>query len=186
MLTSPIRPLSTTAVPGVKPWSKWTLPRAIYAWTDNPQSVSHAKYTVNGVDDPRYFLEVFFRDYIQSTGDVYLEKFAVREINYAFAIRNLIETLLYCYFYTQGFQFRRPEDFLEINLIHSGEFLTKIRTTFNVTIDQIYNYVAANNAATYLKIRKYADTGSGPYVPQQTFKQWMKLIEETYLNSLES
>jgi len=151
-----------------------------YAWTDNPQSVSHAKYTVEGEADPRYFLEVFFDDYLTSTGRIYLERFKKHTIKMAFAIKNSIEVLLYCYFYTQGFQFRNPENFLKKNLAISAEYLKEIKSTFNVTSTQIYNMIAASDADMYYRIRAYADGGAGRFVPQQTVMQWLELLEKEY------
>lgn len=153
-------------------------PFPAYAWTDNPESVSHAKYTVNGVDDPRYFLEVFFADYIQSTGYIYLDCFKNHSIKMPFAIKNCIEILLYCYFYTQSFIFRRPEDYLEETLDLSAKFYKEVRITFNINIDQIYKTVADKNADMYLRIQKSAEGGCGPYIPQQTFRQWLRLLDQ--------
>ena len=151
-----------------------------YAWTDNPNSVSHIKYTVNGEADPRYFLEVFFRDYLEATGYIYLNRFASHAIKMPFAIKNSIEVLLYCYFYTQGFQFRRPDDYLKENMQHSADYMKAIKEAYNINADQIYNTIAANNASMYLRIRQYADGGSGPYVPIQTVRQWLQLLEDEY------
>ena len=151
-----------------------------YAWTDNPQSVSHAKYTVDGEADPRYFLEVFFRDYLEATGYIYISRFKTHAIKTDFAVRNCIEVLLYCYFYTQGFQFRNPDNYLKENMQHSADYMKEVKKLFNVNADKIYGAISANNASMYLRIRKYADGGSGPYVPVQTVRQWLQLLEEEY------
>lgn len=149
-----------------------------YMWTDNPQSVSHVKYTANGEDDPRYFLEVFFRDYIAATGDIYLYRRQNQMIPYAYAIKNCLEIICYCYFYIQGFIFRRPDDYLQENVDYAAEYLAKVKKTFNVDIEQIYNAIAASNAAMYLRIRKFADGGSGPYVPQQTLREFLQILDQ--------
>lgn len=148
-----------------------------YMWTDNPQSVSHIKYTADGEEKPRYFLEIFFQDYIDSTGTIYLDRFANHEIKYPYAIKNCLEILCYCYFYMQGFMFRDPEGYLKQNMDSCAIYYAKLRKAFNVTSDQVYGAVAASNADMYLRIRKYADGGSGPYIPQQTFRQFLASLD---------
>lgn len=145
-----------------------------YMWTDNPDSVSHIKYTANGEQDPRYFLEVFFRDYIASTGDIYLERFKTHAIKYPFAIKNSLEVICYCYFYTQSFMFRRPDDYLQENMNDAADYVARVKETFNINDEQIYNAIAASYADMYLRIRKYADGGCGGYIPQMTLRDWLE------------
>ena len=157
---------------------------ASYAWTDNPQSVSHAKYYVEGSDGPRYFLEVFFKDYLTATGYIYLDEFAQHKISLKYAVTRCIDITVYCYIYMQGFQFKR-KDFLKENLFHSGEFLNRIKETFNLTNEQIYDAVAEDNAAIYRKIRPLADPGAGAYIPQQSFMEWIELVDQAYIDAEE-
>lgn len=161
----------------------WTyFPYPVYAWSDNPQSVSHAKYTVDTETGPREFLEVFFADYIQSTGYIYLEQFKTHSIKMAYAIKSVLEIMCYCYFYTQGFQFRRPDDFYKANLAHAGNFVRLCKETFNMTNQSMYNAISSNNAYMYYNIRKLADPGSGRYIPVQTLKEWFELVCDSYLD----
>ena len=152
----------------------------VYAWTDNPQSVSHAKYTVDTESGPREFLEVFFADYIQSTGYIYLEEFRSHRIKIVNVVKGVLEIMCYCYFYMQGFQFRRPDDYYKENLIHAGNFIRECKKTLNMTNDSIYAAVSSNNAYMYYQIRALADPGSGRYMPVQTFRQWLDLVCESY------
>lgn len=149
-----------------------------YMWTDNPQSISHSKYTSDSKDDPRYFLEVFFRDYIASTGDLYLHKFKRHEIKYEFAIKNCLEVLCYCYFYIQSFMFRRPDSYLKQPLCDASDYVAEVKKTFNITDTQIYEAVAAANAAMYYRIRHSADGGCGQYIPQQTLREWLQYMSD--------
>lgn len=149
----------------------------VYAWTDNPQSVSHAKYTVETETGPREFLEVFFADYIQATGWIYLNEFSKHSIKMEFAVKGAIEIILYCYFYMQGFQFRRPEDFYKKNLEIAGEYVAAVKKRFNIANnDIIYQYVADNNAKIYYLILPLADGAAGHYIPTQTFIQWLNIV----------
>lgn len=152
------------------------LPKPIYAWTDNPQSVSHAKYTIETEDGPREFLEVFFGDYIQSTGYIYLEKFKEHSIKMVNAIKWCLEIMCYCYFYMQGFEFRRPEDFYRKNLDIAGEYINACKKAFNLTNESIYDTVASNHAYMFYQVMKLADPGSGRYIPSQTFQDWLEIV----------
>ena len=150
--------------------------KSLYAWTDNPQSVSHAKYTVETETGTREFLEVFYEDYVTATGYTYLEKFNEHSIKMTYAIKGVLEIMCYCYFYLQGFQFRRPDDFYKKNLEVAGKFIDTCKKTFNFKNDQIYAVVASNNAVMYYDVMKQANTASGRYIPTQTFKQWLELV----------
>lgn len=157
-----------------------------YMWTDNPESISHIKYTANGIDDERYFLEVFFRDYIAATGDIYLARFKNHQIKYAFAIKNCLEVLCYCYFYIQSFMFRRPDSYLHQPIIDAAEYVADVKQTFNITNEQIYSAIAAADADMYYRIRSFADGGCGRYIPQVTLKDWLDdMTRQHYLSTSE-
>lgn len=155
----------------------------VYAWTDNPQSVSHAKYTVDTETGPREFLEVFFDDYLHSTGYLYIDEFKSHRIKMLFAVKGVLEIICYAYFYMQGFQFRRPGDFYRKNFAYAGEYIRKCKETFNLTTDTIYNAVSSNNAAMYYQIRNLADPGSGRYMISQTFRDWLVIVSNSYLDN---
>lgn len=148
----------------------------LYAWTDNPQSVSHAKYTVETEEGPREFLEVFFEDYISSTGYIYLNQFKEHKIKIINAIKWCLEIMCYCYFYMQGFEFRRPDDFYQKNYQFAGTYIDECKKTFNLTNESIYNAIASNGAFMYYQIRELADPGSGHYIPSQTLKEWLEIV----------
>lgn len=160
-------------------------PFAAYAWTDNPKSLTHAEYKVEGEDEPRYFLEVYFKDYLTSTGYIYLEQFKQHKIKMIYAVTRCIEVLTYCYFYTQGFQFAHPDNFLKANLAIAGEYEREVMKTFNITVDQIYNAICENNGQIYRTVRPMADPGSGAYVPIQSLKEWIRLTSRAYLKNPE-
>lgn len=148
----------------------------LYAWTDNPQSVSHAKYTVETETGPREFLEVFYADYIQSTGYMYLEQFKDHRIKITYAIKGVLEIMCYAYFYQQGFMFRRPDDYYKKNLEIAGEFVNTCKKTFNLNNDKIYAVVASEHAEMYYKVADQAKMATGKYIPTQTFRQWLNVV----------
>ena len=157
--------------------NKYTyLHEPVYAWTDNPQSVSHAKYTVDTETGPREFLEVFFEDYLTATGYIYLDQFKEHTIKIDYAIKSVLEIMCYAYFYTQGFQFRRPDDFYKKNLEVAGKFVTTCKKTFNMTNQSMYNAIASVDAVMYYRVKRLADPGSGRYIPTQTLREWFDLV----------
>lgn len=152
------------------------VPKSVYAWTDNPQSVSHAKYTVETEEGPREFLEVFFEDYITSTGYIYMNAFKEHKVKMINSIKWCLEIMCYCYFYMQGFIFRKPDDFYKKNYEFAGRYIDDCKKTFNLTNDSIYKTIGSNHAAMYRQIRGLADPGAGGYIPQQTLKEWLEIV----------
>ncbi len=154
------------------------LPVVTYAWTNNPESVSHSKYSLEDEGGERNFLEVFFGDYIKSTGVIYNELTEKGEIPKNYGKIHALEVICYAYFYTQSFQFYR-KDFLQENLAIAGRFLNRCKELYDLANNEtVYNYVADNNGAMYRRIRPYADRGCY-YIPQQGFKEWLDLIDRT-------
>ena len=51
-----------------------------------------------------------------------------------------------------------------------------IRYTFEVTNNDIYNLLAANDADAYMQIRKSAEIGSGPCIYQHGLFEWLELL----------
>lgn len=152
------------------------IPFSSYAWTDNPESVSHSKYTLGDPNVPRSFLEVFFADYIASTGWIYLERFNARRLKMAPAVDNCIGIILYCYFYIQSFLYTHPEDYVKENLRYAGDFVVAVMKAFNLDEEEIYRAISAGGAKLFYDIRNGADPGCGRYIPQQSFKEWLQVV----------
>lgn len=148
----------------------------LYAWTDNPQSVSHAKYTVETETGPREFLEVFYGDYIRATGYTFLEQYSNHRIRITYAIKSVIEIMCYAYFYQQSFMFRRPNDYYARNLSIAGAYINECKKAFNLTNESIYNVVAADRASMYYAVNEQAKMATGQYMPSLTFKQWLGVV----------
>lgn len=148
----------------------------VYAWTDNPESISHSKYSVETEQGTREFLEVFFEDYLTSTGWIYIEQFKEHSIKMAYAIKCVLEITCYAYFYMQGFQFRRPDDFYKKNFEVAGKYVSTCKSLFNMTNESMLKAISANNAYLYYEVMKFADSASGRYIPTQTLAQWLELV----------
>ena len=144
-----------------------------YIWNARPTSLSRADYK------NRNFLEVFFRDYIASTGDLYLERWKRRDITEEYAVRSAINIILFCYFYTQGFKFQKPNDWLEINDYHARDFLMRCLDTFEYfDTDYIWNYCGVNYAEFYRGVRDVAYIGSGGFIEDMDFRRWLDYMQD--------
>lgn len=143
-----------------------------YVWNARPTTISREKYGDHS------FLETYFSDYIDSTGTRYLEMYEINQISYEYALQSSIEVLLYCYFYTQGFVFNDPYNYIVKNEQLCRDYLVKIKQTFNVTNKFIYNYVARDDADLYMKIRESAYIASGPYIESKTLNQWLDFLHK--------
>ena len=143
-----------------------------YIWNARPTSISRSDY------QGRNFLEVYFRDYIASTGDVYISKYKQGEITEAFAIKSAINVMLFVYFYIQGFKFQRPDDWLEINEYHAKDYVDKCIKTYNFTSKSIVEYCSPNYAKFYRGVRETAYVGTGGFIEEMSFKDWLDYIQD--------
>ena len=143
-----------------------------YIWNARPTTISREKYGDHS------FLETYFSDYIDSTGTRYLEMYEMNRISYSYALQSAIEVLLYCYFYTQGFIFKDPHNYIVKNEQLSREYLVKIKQLFNISNKFIFNYVSKNDAELYVKIRESATIGVGPHIESKSLMQWLEYLHK--------
>ena len=141
-----------------------------YKWNARPTSVSREKY------GNHTFLETFFGDYIISTGYAYLEQFEANKVNAPYTLKSMIEVLLFCYFYCQGFIFQDPVNYKKENENLSREYLVKIKQTFQIDNEFILNFVKQNDAELYEGVRETAKIGCGPFVETLTLSQWLNVL----------
>lgn len=148
-----------------------------YMWMARPTSISREKY------GDRTFLEVFYRDYIESTGYTYIDQLVNNNVDVGYVYDSVLEVLLYCYFYMQGFKFHRPVDWLRDNEQHAREYFVTIKEMFGVTNTEIINYIAQDEARMYMEVKDFAHIGAGPFMETETFAQWLdKLHSDIHIN----
>lgn len=150
-------------------------PYAVYAWTDSPNSLCHRTYTTDdGIE--RSFLETHFNDYLIATAYIYFLKYEENIISKDYATYRFAETMCFCYFYMQAFQFAHPTLYLAKNLSLCATCLKDGLELLDMTITDVYNKIIANGAKMYRTIRAAAEMGSGPYVPFKGLKEWLDWI----------
>ena len=150
-----------------------------YAWTDNPQSVSHVRRTASYSDSECNFLELYFSDYIKATGYIYADLVMKDYIPTDFAIESMIQVLCYLYMYMQGFQTEHI-DYLRINEVYAGQYVAKLKHLFGMKDNsELYNIISKNNCEMYYEIRQRAEMAVR-FIPQKGLKQWMDDVENSW------
>ena len=147
-----------------------------YVWYIIPTSVSRHKYVTEA--GKRTFLEHLFKDYIHSTADVYLDFYDRGNISKEYCAESCVDILCYCYFYTQSFIFKDPVDYIHENLDYVRDLLVNVKERFGFTNQDIYNYLAYNNAQRYYEISKSAFIATGPMIPQMTLKEFLDYLHK--------
>lgn len=143
-----------------------------YNWMARPTTISREKYGDHS------FLEVFFRDYIESTGYTYYDQFLKYGMDPNYAFDSMVEVFVYCYFYMQGIKFHQSHNWLRENEQHCREFFILIKETFNVSNREIIDYVALNDADMYMRVRESALIGCGPHIETETLWQFMEKMHK--------
>lgn len=143
-----------------------------YYWMSRPTSISREKYGNHS------FLEVFFKDYIESTGYTYYRQYMKYGMNPNYAYDSMVEVFVYCYFYLQGIKFHQGPDWLRENEQHVREYLILIKETFNVTNRDIFKYIAKYDASMYVNVRDSAYIGVGPHIEEETLWQFLEKMHK--------
>lgn len=141
-----------------------------YKWMARPTTVSREKY------GDYSFLEVFFADYLESTGYAYLEAYENNEIPVHYAVDACIGVLLLSYFYSESFVFEDPKRYKRETFEELTKYLIKCKEVLGINNDYIYSYASANNAEFYEKSRREAAVSVNYFIPSLTFAQWLDYL----------
>lgn len=143
-----------------------------YYWMGNPESISRTKYNDTN------FVENFFDDYLESTGRAALDAYLHGEIPKRYATLRSIDVILFCYFYMQRFKYKRPKDYVKSNMDLIREYYIKCKTLFVFSNLDVYDMAAKNDAYWYVEVRKFATTGVGPFVEQETLLEFLNSLDK--------
>jgi glycosyltransferase involved in cell wall biosynthesis len=141
-----------------------------YYWNNRKTTISRQKYGDHS------FIEVFMDDYLKSTGDVYLEKMEQGLMKPENAFWNCIDVLLYLYFFTNSFVFRKPNSYLVKNIEVSKTYLRRIKDIFNVTNDYIIEYVSEDDAKMFFNTMEGAFGSCGPHLAKYSLREWLNYL----------
>lgn len=145
----------------------------IYIWNKKDNSISRQEY------GGHEFLEVFYKDYIESTGTPYLDNYEKGIIDKGYALVNTVQILGYCYFYMQGFIFHQGyENYFRENETWAREYLVRLKEVMNVTNNDILGLMMYNNCHLYLETKKTANLATGPIIEFMSFKDWLDYLHK--------
>ena len=148
-----------------------------YFWRCWPKSQS--KSTYRGTDGKEHdFLQVFFRDYLDATGYVYLDLYKKNKISREFAIDNIVGVLGYCYFYCQGFIYHEPQTYLKEDIRHAKRFYRKATRILQITKKDIITFFTKEQCKQWNICKKMSRIATGEMIEPMSFAQWLKLMEE--------
>lgn len=157
-----------------------------YIWRAYKTSISRTKYA------KRDFLEVFFGDYLESTGEVYYNKMIQEEPIYpefrfwenkkGYCESSCQDVLLYLYFYFQGFRFNDPEGYLKENEEIIKDYYKRIKNVFGFTTEEVLNKYWQNHAEWYENARNGAKIALGGFIEQEAFPDFLRRLDKEINN----
>lgn len=142
-----------------------------YVWNARPSTISRRTYCGD-----KGFLESFFNDYIVSTGDVFIDFYKTEKIDIDYAIAGSLSSLLYSYFYIQGFKHHNPTGYDKDNIFIVRDFFIRIKNVFNLTNEEIFN-IYMLNTDMYVHIREGAYIGIGKFIETDSLKSFINSLE---------
>lgn len=143
-----------------------------YFWMNRENSLSKKLYI------GKTYLNHFLHDYIESTGEVYLDYYLNHNIDDEFVLKSTIEIILRLYFYMQGLKFNSPNEFKLNNVELCRKFFVKFKKVFKISNKDILDYVSSDNALLYYRIKHSAELGVGTFIEEETFYQWINNLHE--------
>lgn len=143
-----------------------------YGWIHHPTSQSHQR-----LENDYTFLEKHFIDYIQSTGEVYLDAYQKGIIEYDRVKTYLLDTLFIYYFYDQSFIFSNPNNPRPENKAFLMQFYKRIKETLGMSNKVIWQYAARKHAFVFEEANKKSLIATGGIIPSQTLWQWLNDLD---------
>lgn len=142
-----------------------------YIWYHRQTSQSHA-IEPNQTD----FLHRHFIDYIKASGEVYFEQYYKGVLDEAYTRSLLIDSIMLCYFYSESFIFKYPTTYNKENFTYLKDYIKRIKDTFGINNNFIWQYEAGNQAYGYIEAEKNAQIATGGIIPHLTFIDWLDLL----------
>lgn len=147
-----------------------------YYWNVEPESLSRRSY--NG----REFIEVFYKDYLDATGSVYLDALKQGLVTPLWSFENCGATCLYLYFYETYIMQSRPNDYLTQNLGVARDFLKRVKQTFkfqgkNLTNQTLIQLTLELHNYMWVMVKERASKVTGFFMPQISYKDWLNLLD---------
>lgn len=130
------------------------------------------------------YFEANFKDYLKSTGEVYIKAEQDKLIFEDSAVCGIIEVLGMSYFYIMKFIFDNPENYIKENIEYVRELYNKTKKRYDITEEDIYDSLAFDNAKFYRTIRDQAYICSGDCIPSMSIKDFLDILENNKDDSI--
>lgn len=144
-------------------------PVCSYKWTAWNESLSHK--------EDRLFIENHLQEYIEATGDVYIENYFQKgEESKEFSMFHAIGVVLYCYFYHMGCVFKDTSGFIKENTKYIADYIEKVKGAFKMSNDELLIYCAHDSGAYFWNTMELAKIATGAYIPCLTLEQYLFMI----------
>lgn len=150
-----------------------------YIWTYATDTLSRKPWVEDG--EKKYnILETRFDDYIESTGEVYLDMFKKQIPQFQDGITLCMQIIGYCYFYFESliFKYGMNDKYAKKNIKICKKYLKDFKELLQVDNEIIYHMYADNDAFVFGFLKENADIATGPYIPQHTFMQWLEMMSK--------
>jgi glycosyltransferase involved in cell wall biosynthesis len=151
-----------------------------YIWYKRPGSITNTSYRYEGKF--HQFLDIYFNDYVTSTSTAVKQLFLAGNIkDKAFLERSIVETLLFQYFYGQGFLWHQDDKsptLMKRNIDICRNELIEAKLLTHFKNKDIIERAAANDAKMYYDIFDSARLGATPNIPTYTFPQWLDFLNK--------
>lgn len=164
-----------------------------YNWIKNPQSLSNRQYYwKDETTRPRSFLEVFYQDYLASTGWIYFDKLyaeiakiqeqeakgeeVVKDDEYLTYLRDMLfSTIEYAYFYSESFLHEQGPFFIRQNFAAAGSLVYNTLTLLGMSIMDLSNFMHSNRNL-WGNIHQTSIIATGEIVLKHGFEDWLELV----------
>lgn len=137
-----------------------------YIWIYEEESLSHH------LGGGPQFLNVHFKDYIDATGNAWIDGYNSGIISKEQALDFALITFGFIYFYFQSILFYVP-DYNKENIYYIRDYMKRIKEIFNISNEDIYMYFAINNAFKYMDVFDHAFPATGRFIPQMTLMEYI-------------
>lgn len=153
-------------------------PDVCFRWIYSASSLSNKTYIQPGQNFQRPFLDIFLTDYLDSTGNIVIQKYyelkpQTQEAK-DFFLHIFLDTTLIYYFYHQ-FAMAKTETRLQRNFIAIKQYIKNVQKITKYNIYDIYNYYK-HHPETYAAVARDSLTATDCIMATHTFIEWLELV----------
>lgn len=140
-----------------------------YRWIKRPDSITQG--------EDRLFIENHMAEYIESTGQVFLDYYKRRGADaLEIAKHQAVSVILYCYFYHMGSIFADARGFIRENSEVIAAYYRELKEVFGMSNDELLLYCAKDRGHYFWQIQEQAMVATGTYIPCISFPMYLSMM----------